>query len=111
MYEGFNTDEFGRRAFDGVIADIAGAARSADFNARFARPNGAAAFEPSLFPYLDAESRDPVTGRKDGLLSKLAPELQPKVFYIHNSSVEYWGLGRAAHPYHSRWPLRRSDPR
>jgi hypothetical protein len=100
MYEGFNTDEFGRRAFDGVIAHIAGAARSADFNARFARPNGAAAFEPSLFPYLDAESRDPVTGRKDGLLSKLAPELQPKVFYT-NSSVEYWGLGRAAALIHT----------
>jgi hypothetical protein len=100
MYEGFNGDEFGRRAFDGVIAHIAGAARSADFNAHFARPNGIGAFEPSLFPYLDAETRDPVTGRMEGVLSKLAPELQPKIFYT-NSSAEYWGLGRSAALIHT----------
>jgi len=108
MYEGFNADEFGRRAFDGVIAHIAGAARSADFNAHFARPNRLGAFEASLFPYLDAESRDPVTGRMDGLLSKLAPELQPKIFYT-NSSVEYWGLGRSAALTILRWTAARTQ--
>src|SRR6516225_6250635 len=39
MYAGFNADEQDRRVFDGVIANIAGAGRSGDFNVRFARPN------------------------------------------------------------------------
>jgi len=100
LYEGFNVDEMGRRAFDGIIAHIAGAARGNDFNARFARPNGLGYFVASLFPYLDNDSRDDVTGKTDGLLSKLAPELQPKIFYT-NSSTEYWGGGRSAALIHT----------
>ena len=61
LYEGFNVDETGKRAFDGIIAHIAGAARGSDFNARFARPNGLGYFVASLFPYLDNDSRDDVT--------------------------------------------------
>ena len=95
LYEGFNVDEMGSRAFDGIIAHIAGAARGSDFNAHFARPNGLGYFVASLFPYLDNNSRDDVTGKTDGLLSKLAPELRPKIFYT-NSSTEYWGGGRSA---------------
>ena len=60
-----------RRAFDGVIAHIAGSARGGDFNARFARPNGLGLFVASLFPYLDVDQRDPVTGKTDGVLMKL----------------------------------------
>src|SRR5207248_9405267 len=36
LYQGFNADEQDRRAFDGVMAHIAGAARG-EFNIRFAR--------------------------------------------------------------------------
>jgi hypothetical protein len=95
LYEGFNADEQGRRVFDGVLAHIAGAARSGDFNARFARPNGMAFFTATLFPYLDLAQRDPVTGKSDGLLTHLRSEVLPKIFYT-NSSTEYWGGGRAA---------------
>ena len=95
LYEGFNIDETGSRAFDGIIAHIAGAARGSDFNARFARPNGLGYFVASLFPYLDNDSRDDMTGKTEGLLSKLALELRPKIFYT-NSSTEYWGGGRSA---------------
>jgi hypothetical protein len=95
LYEGFNVDERDRRAFDGVIANIAGSARGGDFNARFARPNGLGFFVASLFPYLDLDQRDPVTGKTDGLLTHLTPEQRPKIFYT-NSSGEYWGGGRAA---------------
>jgi hypothetical protein len=95
LYEGFNADEAGRRAFDGIIAHIAGAARGNDFNARFARPNGLGYYVASLFPYLDGDSRDDVTGRTDALQTKLAPALRPKIFYT-NTSTEYWGGGRAA---------------
>jgi len=95
MYEGFNADERGERVFDGVIAHIAGAARGGDFNARFARPNGLGYFVATLFPFLDLPQKDPVTGKSDGLLTHLAAEQQPKIFYT-NSSTEYWGGGRAA---------------
>jgi hypothetical protein len=95
LYEGFNAGERGGRAIDGVIANIAGAARGNDFNTRFARPNGLAFFEATLFPYRDLDSRDPVTGKTDGLLTRLAPNQRPKIFYT-NSSGEYWGGGRAA---------------
>ena len=95
LYEGFNVDELDRRAFDGVIAHIAGAARGGDFNARFARPNGLAFFTASLFPYLDLDESDPVTGKADGIEMKLTPRQRPKIFYT-NSSGEYWGGGRAA---------------
>jgi hypothetical protein len=95
LYEGFNADEQDRRSFDGVISNIAGSARSGDFNSRFARPNGHGFYVASLFPYLDLDQRDPVTGKTDGILMKLKPDHRPKLFYT-NSSVEYWGAGRAA---------------
>ena len=95
LYEGFNADPEGRPAFDGIIAHIAGSARGNDFNARFARPNGLGFFEASLFPFLDLPQRDPVTGKTDGLMTKLPAAARPKIFYT-NSSGEYWGGGRAA---------------
>ena len=95
LYQGFNADEQDRRAFDGVISHIAGSARSGDFNSRFARPNGLGFFVASLFPYLDLDQHDPVTGKTDGILARLTPDQRPKIFYT-NSSGEYWGGGRAA---------------
>jgi Alpha/beta hydrolase domain len=83
FYEGFNADEQDRRAFDGVISHIAGSARSGDFNSRFARPNGLAFFVASLFPYLDLDQYDPVTGKNDGILMKLGPDQRPKIFYTN----------------------------
>jgi len=38
-----------------VISNIAGSARSGDFNSRFARPNGHGFYVASLFPYLDLD--------------------------------------------------------
>src|SRR5262249_47499160 len=91
---GFNADEHGGRAFDAVMAHIAGASRG-DFNVRLASPNGLAAFTASRFPYLDAPQFDPATGKTEGLLSRLTPETIPRIMYT-NSSVEYWGGGRSA---------------
>jgi hypothetical protein len=95
LYEGFNADEHDQRAFDAVMAQIAGSSRGSDFNSPFARPNGLAYYVAALFPYLDRDEHDPVTGRTEGILMQLTPEQQPKIFYT-NSSVEYWGGGRAA---------------
>ena len=100
LYEGFNEGEDGGRAFDGLIVNIAGAARGTDFNARFARPNGLAFYEASLFPYLDSDQTDEISGKTDGLLSRLTTATRPKIFYT-NSSGEYWGGGRAAALVHT----------
>ena len=100
LYEGFNADEQGQRAFDGVIAHIAGSGRGGDFNARFARPNGHGFFVGSLFPYLDLDQHDPITGKTDGLLMHLQGDQRPKIFYT-NTPGEYWGAGRAAALVHT----------
>ncbi len=100
LYEGFNADEHDQRAFDGIIAHIAGSARGKDFNSRFARPNGLGFYEASLFPYLDLDQHDPVTGKSDGIEAHLTADQRPKIFYT-NSSGEYWGGGRAAALVHT----------
>jgi hypothetical protein len=100
LYEGFNADHRDQRVFDGIIAHIAGSARGKDFNSRFARPNGLAFYEASLFPYLDLDQQDPLTGRTDGVEAHLTPDQRPKIFYT-NSSGEYWGGGRAAALVHA----------
>jgi hypothetical protein len=103
LYEGFNVDETGSRAFDGIVAHIAGAARGSDFNARFARPNGLGYFVASLFPYLDNDS----TRRRDQqdrwLLSKLA-KLRPKIFATRRPNIGAAGALAALNIEASRPP-------
>lgn len=99
LHDGFNLDEQGRQVFDGVMPHIAGAAR-ADFNHRFSQAVGLDQYAALRFPFTDAPQTDSSTGRSDGLLAKYAPERQPKVIYT-NSSVEYWGTGRAAAMIHT----------
>ena len=112
LYEGFNLDEQGRRVFDGMMPHIAGAAR-ADFNSRFSQAVGLDQFGALRFPFAAATERDPVSGRADGLLAKywlpstsshLFDEANwdrvPKIMFT-NSSVEYWGTGRAAALVHT----------
>ncbi len=103
LYYGFNEDEAHRKAFDGVMAHVAGGGRGS-FNHRFAQPSRDGhpflnVFYPTdLFPFSDVEQLDPETGVRAGLLSRIRPELRPKVFYT-NSSYEYWG--RAASLIHT----------
>jgi len=100
LYDGFNADEQNRRVFDGVMPHIAAAAR-ADFNRRFSQAVGLDQFGALRFPFTDAAQRDDGTGRRDALLGKYpSPDLQPKIMYT-NSSVEYWGTGRAAALIHT----------
>lgn len=97
LYDGFNVDEHGRRAFDAVWAHIAGAARGS-FNERFGEPVSEAPFVPTKFPFTDdAQTLD---GERGGLLAAYTPEQRPKIFYT-NTPVEYWGGGRAAALIHT----------
>ena len=96
LYDGFNRDEKNRKAFDGVIAHVAGAGRGS-FNHRFAQPSRDGHpylnfFYPTdIFPFTDVAQKDPETGVTDGLLTHPgSSELLPKIFYT-NSEYEYWG--------------------
>jgi hypothetical protein len=73
LYLGLNEDEQERTVFNGVLVHIAGGKRGGDFNQRFGQPS--ASLHPTMsnaFPFNDAPSTDPVTGRNDGLLARLA---------------------------------------
>jgi hypothetical protein len=91
LYLGLNEDEEERMVFDGVLVHIAGGKRGSDFNQRFGQPS--ASLHPTMsnaFPFNDTTSTDPVTGRSDGLLARLAARRRvPKIFFT-NSSTEYW---------------------
>ena len=97
LYDGFNEDEQHRKVFDGVIAQVAGAARGS-FNHRFAQPSRGTFFYPTdMFPFSDTVQTDSITGLQDGLLARVVPESMPKIFYT-NSSTEYWRrLGALIH--------------
>jgi hypothetical protein len=104
LYYGFNRDERNRKAFDGVMAHVAGGGRGS-FNHRFAQPSRDGHpylnfFHPTdIFPFSDVAQTDPETGTTDGLLTHAgAPELLPNIFYT-NSNYEYWG--RAASLIHT----------
>jgi hypothetical protein len=99
LYQGFNADEDGRIALDGVLAHVAGAGRGS-FNYRFAQPSRDAQptssvfFPTDIFPFTDQPEIDPVTQDKGGLLDGSASGTVPKVFFS-NTSYEYWGRAAA----------------
>jgi hypothetical protein len=100
LYQGFNADEDGRIALDGVLAHVAGAGRGS-FNYRFAQPSRDAQptssvfFPTDIFPFTDQPEKDPVTGETAGLLDRpTADKVVPKIFFS-NTSYEYWGRAAA----------------
>ncbi len=103
LYQGFNTDEQGRPAYDGVLAITAGAGRGS-FNHRFAQPSRDAhrfsAFEypTDIFPFTSRVQFDSLQWRSDGLLARQRPAHRPKTMYV-NTGYEYWG--RAASLLHT----------
>ena len=100
LYEGFNADEDGRIALDGVLAHVAGAGRGS-FNYRFAQPSRDAQptssvfFPTDIFPFTDEPETDPERGWTGGLLDRAAAsKTVPKIFFS-NTSYEYWGRAAA----------------
>jgi hypothetical protein len=100
LYDGFNADEEGRIALDGILAHVAGAGRGS-FNYRFAQPSRDAQptssvfFPTDIFPFTDQPEKDPVTNESAGLLDRAAAEkVVPKIFFS-NTSYEYWGRAAA----------------
>ncbi len=104
LYQGFNTDEAGRQAYDGLMIITAGAGRGS-FNHRFAQPSRdahrySAFFYPTdIFPFTSRMQFDSLQWRSDGLLAHMHNDRhRPKTFYI-NTGYEYWG--RAASLIHT----------
>jgi hypothetical protein len=103
LYQGFNTDERGRIAFDGFFAHTAGAGRGS-FNHRFAQPSRDAQpfstfFYPTdVFPFASVPTTDSLTGIRAGLRDNLRGSSATKVFYV-DGGYEYWG--RAASLTHT----------
>ena len=100
LYQGFNADEDGRIALDGVLAHVAGAGRGS-FNYRFAQPSRDAQptssvfFPTDIFPFTDQPEKDPVSGETGGLLDRAVTEkVVPRIFFS-NTSYEYWGRAAA----------------
>jgi len=82
--DGFNRDEQGRAAFDGLMVASAGAG-GGSFNHRFASPGQAGNSVLSIFRPVDLP---PFTD--DGLLAKSRESsVAPRIFYTF-SSTEYW---------------------
>jgi hypothetical protein len=113
VYQGFNTDEAGRKAFDGMLVHTAGAGRGS-FNHRFAQASRdahrfSAFFYPTdLFPFSGRSQRDPETGVEDGLFAQTGrPDHLPKIFFT-NTGYEYWG--RAASLIHTSVDARADVP-
>ena len=95
LYQGFNQDEQGRRVFDGVIAEVAGAGRGS-FNHRFAQASRDGYqhwnihYPTDVFPFSDLPERDAETGETAGLLDRaIASGTAPKLFHVM-SAFEYW---------------------
>jgi hypothetical protein len=79
LYDGFNRDESGKKAFDGIWAHIAGGSRGG-FNVRFGQPSHSRWFYPTdLPPFTPAGLM--TKARQDGVAPKLI---------LTNSSQEYW---------------------
>jgi hypothetical protein len=100
LYQGFNADEEGRMALDGVLAHVAGAGRGS-FNYRFAQPSRDAQptssvfFPTDVFPFTDEPEEDSMTGETAGMLDRAgADKVVPRIFFS-NTAYEYWGRAAA----------------
>jgi hypothetical protein len=97
LYLDLNADEQGRRVFEGLIPNVAGAGLGF-FNHRFAQTSRYNAqheehlYPCDLFPFGYGEDIDPFSGRRDSIQRRTSsrdPSLLPKVIHAQNAS-EYW---------------------
>lgn len=95
LYQGFNQDEAGRQVFDGLLLQIPGARRTFT-NTRFAQlsrnpgPHADDLYPVDQFPSAYEVSRDPFTGKQDGLLQQCrATDTCPRIVQI-DSEYEFW---------------------
>ncbi len=95
VYYGLSTDGRGRLAFDGVLLNVAGAAKG-PFNHRFGQggretaPDVGVDYPNVWYPFATAAQADSVTNENRSVLDRVnASNTAPRLFYV-NSSTEYW---------------------
>ncbi|MBR0656104.1 hypothetical protein GXW79_13560 [Roseomonas arctica] len=96
LYLGFNEDTAGQPVFDGLMPHVAGTRRMF-MNSRFARPDKAPrslqdpAWSADAFPFTYAETQNPFTEARDGLLRRCtASNTCPRVMQT-DTEYEWWG--------------------
>jgi len=96
LYLGFNEATDGQAVFDGLMPHVAGTRRMF-MNSRFARPDKAPrslqdpAWSADAFPFTYAETQNPFTEARDGLLRRCtASNTCPRVMQT-DTEYEWWG--------------------
>jgi len=108
IHEGFTIDEQERKAFDAALVNTGGTGEGS-FNERFARPNHLGQFTGTKFPIQYQTTTDPVTGKQEGLGSRIPAGLEPKIFFFDTAS-EYWDRGRVAAMRHTSFDGTQDQP-
>jgi hypothetical protein len=100
LWLGFNADEAGRKAVDGIVNWIGGAT-GIYMNYRFAQPfrthrqHIARWFPEFQAPFTNQVLQDPVTGKADGRLARCSASVTcPNIFEV-NTANEYWAKNMA----------------
>jgi alpha/beta hydrolase family protein len=95
LYQGFNADVNGRILFDGVLP-LLSATRRTDTNFEFAQPGRFARqhedhqYGGDQFPFTYATSKDPVSGKTDGILMQCEKSHTcPRIVHL-DSDTEFW---------------------
>jgi len=95
IYQGFNADTNGRIVFDGALP-LLSATRRTDTNFEFAQPGRFARqhedhqYGGDQFPFTYDTSKDPVTGKTDGMLMQCEKSRTcPKIVHL-DSDTEFW---------------------
>jgi hypothetical protein len=95
LYLGFNTDEAGLPVFEGLMPHIAGGKKTFT-NYRFSQPgrspyqHSETVYPGSEFPFTYPVTKDPLTGRTDGLFARcLAAGNCPKIVKT-DSEIEFY---------------------
>jgi Alpha/beta hydrolase domain len=95
LYQGFNEDERHRRVFDGINPHIAGSRKTFTNYAfaqpsRFSRQHEDHLFPGDQFPFSYASTYDPISHRRDGILSRCSRTNScPKIIQTDSES-ELW---------------------
>ncbi len=98
LYQGFNTDSYGNKVFEGLMPIAPGARRmwlNTQFSqpGRWSRPHGDHFMEGFDFPFAYNVIKDFKTGKVDGLLKKCRDDNTcPKIMQI-DGSFEWWQAG------------------
>lgn len=111
LHLGFNRDERGRLAYDGALPHIGGGLMP--LNVRFGHPGRAWGdqidhlYQAYDFPFHYTAMRDPITGRRQGILDRCAADgTCPKLFHVA-TSLEIWEGAAVARPDRPTRPARR----